>query len=150
VHLAQSVRVRGRLRLLDSGELGRVVGASASVVWHRTPQYYGLRSTRGERERVVSREAALARLDPGIHWAPAMTGYYHPRIVFPASRKTLAPRASVEGREPRVTCLSSGGRRVSGKLHFPTLRSEVVYGELWAASLVPGVGATGLDFRAST
>src|ERR1019366_5707088 len=38
-------------RLLDSGALGSVVGASASVVWHRTPQYYGLRSWRGERRR---------------------------------------------------------------------------------------------------
>jgi len=34
-------------RLLDSGELGKVLGASATVMWHRQPDYYLSRPWRG-------------------------------------------------------------------------------------------------------
>jgi UDP-N-acetyl-2-amino-2-deoxyglucuronate dehydrogenase len=37
--------------LLDSGELGEIVGASASVVWHRTPEYYRTSPWRGQKRR---------------------------------------------------------------------------------------------------
>lgn len=33
--------------LLDSGELGAILGASANVVWHRTPEYYRAAPWRG-------------------------------------------------------------------------------------------------------
>ncbi|GAB3807190.1 Gfo/Idh/MocA family oxidoreductase [Humibacter antri] len=39
--------VRAAKELIDSGRLGRVVGASATVVWHRTPEYYEDRPWRG-------------------------------------------------------------------------------------------------------
>lgn len=38
-------------RLLASGELGAVVGASATVSWHRTPEYYARGPWRGQRRR---------------------------------------------------------------------------------------------------
>lgn len=37
-------------RLLDSGELGAIKGAYASVVWTRTPEYYTAKPWRGSRE----------------------------------------------------------------------------------------------------
>ncbi|GID27629.1 Gfo/Idh/MocA family protein [Paractinoplanes brasiliensis] len=37
--------------ILTSGELGRVIGASASVLWHRDAAYYAARPWRGIRER---------------------------------------------------------------------------------------------------
>ncbi len=38
-------------RLLDSGELGSVRGAYASVVWTRTPEYYTAKPWRGSKQR---------------------------------------------------------------------------------------------------
>lgn len=38
-------------RLLDSGELGAIRGAYASVVWTRTPEYYTAKPWRGSREQ---------------------------------------------------------------------------------------------------
>jgi UDP-N-acetyl-2-amino-2-deoxyglucuronate dehydrogenase len=40
--------VRG---LLDAGELGAVLGGAATVVWHRTPEYYAAKPWRGQRAR---------------------------------------------------------------------------------------------------
>ena len=40
--------VRG---LLDAGELGAVLGGAATVVWHRTPEYYAAKPWRGQRRR---------------------------------------------------------------------------------------------------
>ncbi len=37
--------------LLDSGELGAVLGGAATVVWHRTPEYYAAKPWRGQRRR---------------------------------------------------------------------------------------------------
>ena len=37
--------------LVDSGALGRVSGSSASVLWHRMPDYYRARPWRGRREQ---------------------------------------------------------------------------------------------------
>ncbi len=39
--------VRALRDLLDSGELGPIVGAWATVLWHRTPEYYAERPWRG-------------------------------------------------------------------------------------------------------
>jgi predicted dehydrogenase len=38
-------------RLLDSGELGRVLGGSATLLWHREPAYYQARPWRGRKDR---------------------------------------------------------------------------------------------------
>jgi UDP-N-acetyl-2-amino-2-deoxyglucuronate dehydrogenase len=38
-------------RLLEGGSLGEVRGASATVAWHRTPEYYARGPWRGERRR---------------------------------------------------------------------------------------------------
>lgn len=43
--------VQALRRLVDSGELGTVRGGAASVLWHRTPEYYRARPWRGRRER---------------------------------------------------------------------------------------------------
>ncbi|SEQ43894.1 Gfo/Idh/MocA family protein [Microlunatus flavus] len=43
--------VQALRQLVDSGDLGTVHGASASVLWHRTPAYYAARPWRGRRER---------------------------------------------------------------------------------------------------
>jgi UDP-N-acetyl-2-amino-2-deoxyglucuronate dehydrogenase len=40
--------VRG---LLDAGQLGAVLGGAATVVWHRTPEYYAAKPWRGQRRR---------------------------------------------------------------------------------------------------
>ena len=37
--------------LVDSGEVGRVLGGSATVLWHRTPEYYRSRPWRGRRDQ---------------------------------------------------------------------------------------------------
>jgi len=37
--------------LIESGSLGAVLGGSATVVWHRTPQYYAAKPWRGQRVR---------------------------------------------------------------------------------------------------
>lgn len=42
---------RAARELLDNGELGRVVGASATVLWHRDADYYHARPWRAARER---------------------------------------------------------------------------------------------------
>ena len=39
--------VRALRELLDSGRLGRILGANATVMWHRTPAYYAARPWRG-------------------------------------------------------------------------------------------------------
>ncbi|WP_415855462.1 Gfo/Idh/MocA family protein [Sinomonas sp. G460-2] len=39
--------VRALRELLDSGKLGRILGANATVMWHRTPEYYAARPWRG-------------------------------------------------------------------------------------------------------
>lgn len=41
--------VREARRLVESGELGTVRGAAATVLWHRTPEYYAKRPWRGQR-----------------------------------------------------------------------------------------------------
>ncbi|MDQ6897251.1 MAG: Gfo/Idh/MocA family oxidoreductase [Actinomycetota bacterium] len=45
---ATAQHVRG---LLDSGELGAVLGGAATVIWHRTPEYYAAKPWRGQRQR---------------------------------------------------------------------------------------------------
>jgi len=37
--------------LIDSGDVGAVLGGSATVVWHRTPDYYAAKPWRGQRVR---------------------------------------------------------------------------------------------------
>ena len=37
--------------LIDRGDVGEVLGGSASVVWHRTPEYYAAKPWRGQRAR---------------------------------------------------------------------------------------------------
>ncbi|HEY6595597.1 MAG TPA: Gfo/Idh/MocA family oxidoreductase [Asanoa sp.] len=44
-----NVATRAARALLDSGELGAVRGGSATVLWHRDPQYYRARPWRGRR-----------------------------------------------------------------------------------------------------
>ena len=39
--------VQAMRAMLDGGELGRVLGAQATVMWHRTPAYYAARPWRG-------------------------------------------------------------------------------------------------------
>lgn len=46
-----NVAVRHAKKLLDSGETGPVAGASATVLWHRTPAYYAAKPWRGQRVR---------------------------------------------------------------------------------------------------
>jgi UDP-N-acetyl-2-amino-2-deoxyglucuronate dehydrogenase len=37
--------------MIDSGQLGRVLGGSGTVLWHRTPEYYRSRPWRGRRDQ---------------------------------------------------------------------------------------------------
>jgi UDP-N-acetyl-2-amino-2-deoxyglucuronate dehydrogenase len=43
-----NVAARAARRLLDSGELGAVLGGSATLLWHREPAYYEARPWRGK------------------------------------------------------------------------------------------------------
>lgn len=64
---ASSVELR---RLLDSGELGAVNGAYASVVWTRTPGYYTAKPWRGQQNRAgggLLMNQAIHTLDL-LHW----------------------------------------------------------------------------------
>ncbi len=44
-----NVAVQAARALVESGDLGTVLGASATVLWHRTPEYYARRPWRGQR-----------------------------------------------------------------------------------------------------
>jgi predicted dehydrogenase len=43
--------IRAARALIESGDLGVVAGGAATVLWHRTPEYYAKRPWRGQRAR---------------------------------------------------------------------------------------------------
>ncbi len=111
--------VQAARALLVSGELGPVLGASATVLWHRTPAYYEAKPWRGQRVR----SGGGVLINQAIHTLDLLSWLLGDVVAVDgsAARRFLPAPIDVEDTADAVLTHASGARSV----FFATLANAV-------------------------
>jgi predicted dehydrogenase len=106
-------------RLLQEGSLGAIRGASATVAWHRTPEYYARGPWRGQRRR----SGGGVLMNQAIHTLDLVQWFLGPvaRVGSRIGTLSLAEYIDVEDTAQLVMDHESGSRSVL----FATLANSV-------------------------